>query len=742
MKKVEILAPAGDYTKLKAAVIAGADAVYFAGKFFGARSFAKNFDKEEIKKAIEYCHLRDVNVYITVNTLIKQREIKKVLEYINFLYTNNVDAIIIQDIGLAKYVTEFFPDLDIHASTQMTAYSLADVLHLEKLGFSRVILSREVNFETLKYIKNNSNVELEVFVHGSLCMSYSGQCLMSSFIGGRSANRGKCAQPCRRIYKLKDLENNIYDQGYILSAKDLKTLKDIDKLKNIDISSLKIEGRMKSQEYVYEIIRAYKNDFKDKDLKKVFNRNYTKGFLFNKEIKDFTTKNTPSNKGKLLGKVISKESNYIKLELKDNLAIQDEIQIRKNNSSKGLRVKEIIFENNRVKKANKGNIVKVFWDKKIDVGDKVYKTYDVDYIKSIKKDINYSKSNIPINFFIKLFIGKKLKLTVIDNKNNVLKVKLDEKVEKAKTSPLNKNDLEKHLSKLGNTPYKLDTLEISGDENIFILISNLNKLRRKAISKLNKIRKNKYDRKKINLKLKDNNLKKKVDPKFIIKVSNLNQLRGVLNFKNQKMIKAIYYDDINTFIKAKEIDKLNKVFLKLNTITSFDELKKIDKNHPNLQKLLVSSLGQMEYFNNKKLHGDLNLNIFNNLTIKYLSEFINVLTLSPELNLDEIKNISINTDKKLSKIVYGKVPVMTTKYNFISKNDKNLYLENEYTDKYRLKYIKDDLLEIYSHRKINLIKKIDKLKSVNIDYYRLDFVFESRKKVKEILELFSKNVIK
>src|SRR6056297_1702179 len=250
MNQTEILAPVGSTENLEAAVLAGADAVYLAGKNFGARSFAENFTREQLIEVIKYCHIRDVSVYITVNTLIKENELLEVMNYIDFLYINGVDALIVQDIGLASIILKRYPDLDLHASTQMTAHSLADVRFLETMGFKRVILSREVSIEEIRKIKNNTTVELEVFVHGALCVSYSGQCLMSSLIGGRSGNRGKCAQPCRKLYQLKD-KDDYKKEGYLLSLKDLSVQEEIHAFKALGMASLKIEGRMKSKNYVY-----------------------------------------------------------------------------------------------------------------------------------------------------------------------------------------------------------------------------------------------------------------------------------------------------------------------------------------------------------------------------------------------------------------------------------------------------------------------------------------------------------
>lgn len=289
-KQFEILSPAGSLATLKAAVNNGADAVYIGGKAFSARKNAVNFSDEEIVEAVHYAHLYGAKVYVTVNTLISDSELPKVYDFAKFLYENQVDALIIQDLGVLKMMRESFPDFEVHASTQMTIHNLAGARLAKELGFSRVVLSREMSFEEIKNISENVDIELEVFVHGALCMSYSGQCLMSSFLGARSGNRGACAQPCRLPYTLCDFSKKPISQKdkYLLSLKDLCLIDEMETLKECGVRSLKIEGRMKSTEYVSlvtSVYDKYRNGGKvsEKDyeaLKSIFSRNgFTKGYL-------------------------------------------------------------------------------------------------------------------------------------------------------------------------------------------------------------------------------------------------------------------------------------------------------------------------------------------------------------------------------------------------------------------------------------------------------------------------------
>ena len=333
-KKLELLSPVGDFECLKAAVQNGADSVYFGASNFNARASATNFDLTNLKEAISYAKLRGVNTHLTLNTLIKDSEFEDAVLLAKKAYEFGIDAIIVQDLGLAKYLIEHFPDLPIHASTQMTIHNLEGALQAQKLGFKRVVLSRELSLEEIEYICNNTDVEIETFIHGALCISYSGQCLFSSMIGGRSGNRGKCAQPCRLPYEL--IEKNVTKgtdiskgnvpnvTGYLLSTRDLCGLEFLPKLIDAGVMCFKIEGRMKTPEYVSTVTRIYRkyldlaisgNNFEvdnqdKKDLLQVFNRGgFSNGHLTGDSNTDLVYKNKPNNMGIFLGTISNFNNN-------------------------------------------------------------------------------------------------------------------------------------------------------------------------------------------------------------------------------------------------------------------------------------------------------------------------------------------------------------------------------------------------------------------------------------------------
>lgn len=341
---VELLSPVGDFECLKAAVQNGADCVYFGATSFSARASASNFNLDNLSEAIEYAKLRGVRTNLTLNTLIKDEEFEEAYNLAKIAYEYGIDAIIVQDLGLGLKLIHDFPDLAIHASTQMSVHNLQGVLKLQELGFKRVVLARELSAEEIEYICKNSNVEIECFIHGALCICYSGQCLFSSMIGGRSGNRGKCAQPCRLPYSLVDKNGVQLDNGYIISPRDLCGLEFLPFLINAGVTSFKIEGRMKTPEYVAIVTKIYRKyidlalsgkefkiDNKDKkDLLQVFNRGLSSsGHLEKQANTKLVYKTKPNNMGLPLGIVqkYNKNKGYITIKLKENLQVGDTISL-------------------------------------------------------------------------------------------------------------------------------------------------------------------------------------------------------------------------------------------------------------------------------------------------------------------------------------------------------------------------------------------------------------------------------
>ena len=389
--KPELLSPAGSFECLKAVIEAGCDAVYLGGKSFSARSFATNFNNEELVEAIKYAHLYGVKVYVTVNTLVYEKEVDSFIEYIDFLHQNNVDAILVQDIGMLHLIRSIFPNLEIHASTQMHIHNIESAKLMKKIGVKRVVLARETPLELVKEIKK-IGIDVETFVHGALCVSYSGQCLMSSLIGGRSGNRGSCVGCCRLKYDLKINDKIVYKDKYGLSMRDLNTVKDIGKLIDAGIDSLKIEGRTKRPEYSYLVTKIYRkaidNYIKYKDVKiskkdemdllEIFNRTFTKGYILNDN--DVINNYRPNHVGLEIGKVIYSNNGAVKIKLSNYLNKLDGIRFI--NDDIGLTITNMKVNGKNVDKAYKNDIVEIYLDKKVKIDSIVVRT--TNYMRNLE----------------------------------------------------------------------------------------------------------------------------------------------------------------------------------------------------------------------------------------------------------------------------------------------------------------------------------------------------------------------
>ena len=501
MRDVELLAPVGSFEALKAAVQNGANAVYLGGKDFGARASANNFDRDELKEAVKYAHIRGVQVFVTTNTLRKENEIEDFLEYAKFLYDIDVDAIILQDIGMARLIKRELPDFELHASTQMVAHSLEDVKYLESVGFDRVVLAREVTVEEIKYICDNCKADIEVFVHGALCVCYSGQCLMSSMIRNRSGNRGRCAQPCRQRYELIDVYTGevVNSNGdYLLSPRDLNAIEEIDKVIDAGVHSLKIEGRMKRPEYVATVIDGYRKTIDEylatnklnvsdetiNDLYTIFNRKFTKGLLLGDVGKDMMNSQLPNNQGLYVGTVVdyNKKAKRLKIKLANTLKKGDGINLG------GGTIGRIIKNGNIETIGYKGETIELDFVGEARKGQIVFKTSDSELMDRVQatftQDKEFVKNIIDAKITIKL--GQKPILTLKDRHSNEATIEGDKIVEEAMKVALSKEKVETQLRKLGNTPYELDLLEIELDDNVSLPISLLNQMRRDCIEILDK----------------------------------------------------------------------------------------------------------------------------------------------------------------------------------------------------------------------------------------------------------------
>lgn len=696
---IELLAPVGNMECLKAAINAGCDAVYLAGRNFGARSFAGNFSNEELVDAINICHLYGVKVYVTVNTLVYDVEVDRFLSYIDFLHRNNVDAVIMQDIGMIDLIRKTYPNLEIHASTQLHIHNLEGVKFCNELGLKRVVLARETPIELIEEIKNNTDIELEIFIHGALCMSYSGQCLISALIGSRSGNRGTCAQSCRQTYSL-EIDGNIVEKDkYLLSTKDLNTLDYIGELIELGVNSLKIEGRMKRPEYVYLVTSIYrraidnyqkygKTNITEKDieeLKKIFNREFTKGFIFNENNDQFVNTYRPNHVGIEIGKVLDYKNGQVKIKLSKELNINDGIRII-GESDTGSIVTIMYKNGNRVNKANINDIIYIPLKDKVNVSDIVVKTTDYNQLKELNEKINIDKKiNIKGKCILK--VGEPIKFYVSDYKNEV-ELYSDYIVENAKNSETTIDRIKEQLNKLGDTIYIFDNLDIKCDSNIFVPINKLNELRREVINILNEKR------------LYKTNYKKEI---YNISVDNFDKV-----YKKTCLINT--YEQ---YLKIKDdfdiIYANNKqLFNKINDKKCILKIPRVLEHLPNLnQKLLVGELGSVYKY--KDVDTDFSLNVLNSYSVAYLHSIgVNKITLSHELNYKQVKTLVANYKARYNKnpnlevIISGYEEAMICKYNMLKKYNKDKgYLIDRFNNKYKI-VSKDNLMYIYNFKKRDL----------------------------------------
>lgn len=758
IKKVELLAPVGSMESLFAAVQNGADAVYLGGKLFNARQYAANFDDEDLKRAVEYAHLRDVKVYVTVNILIDDSEMKDTLRFIKYLYDINVDGIIVQDLGLAYLIRNIFPNFDLHASTQMTINNLPGAIFLRNFGFKRVVLARETPLEEIRRIHNSTDIQLEGFIHGALCVCYSGQCLMSSILGGRSGNRGRCAQPCRMAYSLIDYEKGeiVFDEWkdkYLISPKDLNTLEYLDQIVDSGIYSLKIEGRMKRPEYVATIVKNYRQaldcgvssltEENREDVLQIFNRGFTKGLPLKDFGRNFISYDRPNNRGMAIGKVEKVDNKSIYIRLSKDLEKGDGIEIE---TAEG-KYKGMVVDFS----GNKGELLKIDRFDKVLIGSTVYRTSKRKLIEDAISSFKEENIKYPIDMEATISIGKPARLT-IDFNDKRIEVESDYVVEKAQKVGLTEERVKEQLLKLNDTLYYVDKISIYLDENAFMPVKEINGLRRKGIEKLNEYRLSLSSREAIS----DEEFNIRLNKYFSLPKKNKVHVNRVsvkvlrkeqfdqLDLNKLDRIYIGFDEDLRESILAAK-DKGKEVYILTDRILyskDLDLLKvKIEQVKDIIDGVSVSNLGTLQYIMdsfNIDIHGDLGLNVFNSFTVEALKQNgIKSITLSPELNTKQISKIVEKNQVEYEAIAYGYLPLMIMKHCPMAlvkncKDDHNCE-SCKFNSGYGLKDRKGinfymerrhNLTTLYNSVPLFMLDTLDKIYKVGVDTIRLDFTFE------------------
>ena len=751
----EILAPCGSYEILVAAVKAGADACYIGGTKFGARAYAENLGTDSIIKAIDYAHCHNTSLYLTVNTLFKNNEIKELYDYLLPYYEAGLDAVIVQDLGVFSYVKKLFPDIAIHCSTQMNINSLHAARFMKEQGASRIVTAREMSLNEIKKIKENVDIEVETFVHGAMCYSYSGQCLMSSLAGGRSGNRGRCAQPCRKCY----------DGKYLLSMKDMCTLEHIPELIDVGIDSLKIEGRMKNEYYVASAVDAYlelcedyiKNDFSIEKAKKykfklanIYNRGgFSDGYFFMHNGPDMISLDRPNNQGVCVGKFISASDGKIELKLEQHLYKGDVLELKLNNH-------EIIEITSGVE-GKKGELVKLNAPKtkQIIKNQSVYRTRCNKILDETAKIIEESKK-IPVKCSFNGIVGKEASFSIsveFDNKNFSYTA-FGNVIEESVNCPAKEDDVKEKLMQMGDTNYYIAELDIKISDNSFIPASLVKNIRRNAVSGLEEAICNSYRRCVSNLSEENINTTKPFDVKtereLNIGVLTVAQLKAVIKYNCYNgiyMDRELYLDaqkeGLIDVLKSKNINIYVSLPYIIDSCFNMDEyLQNLDINGIYIRNIDGFSASLEHNIDEYKIIVGSSLYSYNNEAVGFIDTFIDdiIYELPKELNEQELRGLA-HSKKELVVYEYQQVMlsaqcIRKTMSGCNKKNDIIKIIDDKGNIFYSRAVCSECCNVIYNGKPLYLFDKLteNNIRLMGVSSFRINFTLETPDEINKILE--------
>lgn len=710
-KRAELLSPCGNFDCVKAAVNNGADAVYLGGRLFNARAYASNFDDETLERVCNLCHSYQVKVYVTVNTLYKDEEFEALVPFIDGLYAMGVDGLIMQDLGAIALVRKYWPELPVHASTQLTANSLDDVKAFEAMGLTTAVLSRELNLKEIAHIAANTKMRIETFIHGALCVSYSGQCLMSSVLGNRSGNRGRCAQNCRLCYELLCGREKIA-QGHLLSTKDICTLPLLPELLKTGVASLKIEGRMKSPEYVAGVTGIYRKylDLFYSDapykvdpadtlaLQQLFNRGtFSKGYLKTHSGMEMMCPTHPKHWGVYAGRVLAydRKKKLAAIRFEKSMIPGDGIEIR-TNDEEGTGT----YLN---KPSNTGQKSLISVRGEIRENQEVWQTYDKRLMDALKPRYETMTCKVPLDATVSLHEGQPSRLSLtaagvtVEAEGDTPSIAMNQ--------PLTAESVSAQIGKLGNTIFRAERISADVEDGLYLNKSSLNSLRNNAVELLrNKlITLRKHERKYPVILMPDTGNFGSMNFLSVF-VKNKAQFSAVLDFD---IVKVIYVDmndtlmkDIDKFIiQAHKLNKLIYVklpriwrdYIKVNTSESFKLC--LDAG---IDGFLISNLGQHQAVkeSGKPFALDITGNVLNSRSYEFWKELgAESIGLSVEMSRDEINGLA---DRSRAEILaYGCLPLMVTHQcpigNFAGKKQNGIHCAKYgHSEKYTLRSGKDE----------------------------------------------------
>ena len=717
----ELLAPAGNMEAFYAAVSNGADAVYVGFKDFSARAYANNFSLEELKELTIYAHLRNVKIYVAMNTILLEDELEAAFKTVDELAGVGIDALIIQDLALIDYVTKVHPTLEVHLSTQMGIDDLDGVKLAQKIGAKRVVLAREVSLDDIKAIKQKCSMPLEAFIHGALCVSYSGNCFMSALLGMRSGNRGRCVGCCRKLYGLVDYTTNTtYNRQYLLSMKDLNTSSLINKMRFID--SFKIEGRMKEPSYVASIVRYYRMMLDGKkpheeDLYKSFQRTFTKGYLGGDGPSTITNLEKPNNYGYYIGKISKVKGNRITIKLAKEVHQGDQIRIDTKNPLEEISIPLVKIYDEQGKLINSATTsFSIDLKERVSVGSDVYKTKDIQYLKEIEATFPKEYQRLPLSMIVEGHLGAPLNLYINYEEYHV-KATSTELIEPAKTTSLSYDNFSNLLSKLQDTPYVLDQLYVDVDSNAFLPLKTISTLKREAIEKLNQLRLARQNQTNPYQEITAPSHFEE-EPHLVCEVATSEQY----DMASQLGIKDIYFHN------------------------------KVARNHAHYLKseepLMVGGLGSLNHYQgHEHLTTDYSFNVVNARSVALLENLgAEYITLSYENSKTNINNLvasfmeQYHTIPNLELIVYGRQKLMTTRYcplkrlNMCGLCKTHAFALKDEIAEFPLIFNEDCTVTILNSKILNLVDDLNELKGIK--RFRLVFTTESADEVKSVISMY------
>lgn len=751
MKKIELLSPAGSYESGIAAIQNGCDAIYLAMGRFGARAFAHNFDDEALRKIVPYAHAYDVKVYVTLNTLIHDDEMDACLQVVSFLYEMDVDALIVQDLGLVYEIRTRFPDFEVHASTQMHVCNKQALQFLHQIGVRRAVLAREVTIDEIKRF-SKLPIELEVFVHGALCVAYSGQCLMSSMVGGRSGNRGECAQTCRMPYALIDYTSKKKYQKptYLLSLKDLNTLEHVEELKQAGISSFKIEGRMKKSEYVAHITSLYRKQLAEtgaeiseaqmENAKLLFHRGFTSGFLFQQKGTHLFNPHRPNHIGIQVGKVLGHQNQKVKVKLVHDLYQHDGIRILMDKEDHGFKVNRLYEQNKLVNCAKAGSIVEIECQKFIPKGSIVVKTSDPLKEKKIRESYEHITRRIKVSMCVKAKADKPLSISMSDGINEVV-AHSENPLEIAQNRATSREEIEKQCRKLNDTIFVLDGFEVMMEEELFVPIKMVNELRRQCAQKLYALRSQKIKREVVPF----------YTPSVVVEKQPLTLRASVLHEEQ-----LLYVLDKVDYVYVQDSVLYEKYKYNSNVLLCAQRVQKDGYD----QAMVIQDIGGLAA--QSQVVCDSSLNVYNASTLRFLTlQNASSVTMSLELDRFQIENCLCRYDQIYGQavncevVVYGRVEVMVSEHCPINAtlldNDKQgcqlcrkqtFALQDKFNNEYPMCNDMQCRMHLYDYKISDRILETNAYIDMGVNALRLNFTFEKENEIREVLEKLNEQLAK